>query len=72
MTAEVLGVIADLAKSGQTMLVVTHAMSFARRVATNVHVLVDGLIVESGPPAKVFDSPTHPATRELLTTSTFG
>jgi ABC-type polar amino acid transport system ATPase subunit len=72
MTAEVLGVIADLAKSGQTMLVVTHAMSFARRVATNVHVLVDGLIVESGPPAQVFDSPTHPATRELLTTSTFG
>jgi len=72
MTAEVLGVIADLAKSGQTMLVVTHAMSFARRVATQVHVLVDGLIVESGPPEQVFDSPTHPATRELLTTSTFG
>jgi ABC-type polar amino acid transport system ATPase subunit len=72
MTAEVLGVMADLAKSGQTMLVVTHAMSFARRVATKVHVLVDGLIVESGPPEQVFDSPTHPATRELLTASTFG
>jgi ABC-type polar amino acid transport system ATPase subunit len=72
MTAEVLGVMADLAKSGQTMLVVTHAMSFARRVATNVHVLVDGVIVESGSPEQVFDSPTHPATRELLTSSTFG
>jgi ABC-type polar amino acid transport system ATPase subunit len=72
MTAEVLTVMADLAKSGQTMLVVTHAMSFARRVATNVHVMIDGVIVESGPPAQVFDSPTHPATRELLTTSTFG
>jgi ABC-type histidine transport system ATPase subunit len=72
MTAEVLGVMADLAKSGQTMLVVTHAMSFARRVATNVHVLVDGVIVESGAPEQVFDTPTHPATRELLTSSTFG
>ena len=38
MTAEVLSVISDLAKSGQTMLVVTHAMAFARRVATQVHV----------------------------------
>jgi polar amino acid transport system ATP-binding protein len=66
MTAEVLAVMADLAKSGQTMLVVTHAMSFARRVATKVHVLVDGLVVESGTPAQVFDSPAHPGTRELL------
>jgi ABC-type polar amino acid transport system ATPase subunit len=72
MTAEVLGVIADLAKSGQTMLVVTHAMAFARRVATSVNVMVDGVIVESGSPEQVFDGPTHPATRELLTTSTFG
>jgi ABC-type polar amino acid transport system ATPase subunit len=72
MTAEVLAVMTDLAKSGQTMLVVTHAMSFARRVATTVHVMIDGVIVESGPPAQVFESPTHPATRELLTTSTLG
>ncbi len=67
MTTEVLGVIADLAKSGQTMLVVTHAMTFARRVATSVHVMIDGTIVESGSPEQVFDSPTHSATRELLT-----
>ncbi|HUE17553.1 MAG TPA: amino acid ABC transporter ATP-binding protein [Planctomycetaceae bacterium] len=66
MTAEVLSVISDLAKSGQTMLVVTHAMAFARRVATQVHVLCDGVIVESGEPAQVFDAPCHPATRELL------
>jgi ABC-type polar amino acid transport system ATPase subunit len=72
MTSEVLGVMTDLAKSGQTMLVVTHAMSFARRVATNVHVLVDGVIVESGAPEQVFDCPTNPATRELLSSSTFG
>ncbi len=66
MTGEVLSVISDLAKSGQTMFVVTHAMAFARRVATQVHVLSDGVIVESGEPAQVFDSPSHPATRELL------
>jgi ABC-type polar amino acid transport system ATPase subunit len=66
MTAEVLSVITDLAKSGQTMLVVTHAMAFARKVATEVHVLSDGVIVESGPPSQVFDSPSHPATREFL------
>jgi ABC-type polar amino acid transport system ATPase subunit len=66
MTAEVLSVITDLAKSGQTMLVVTHAMGFARKVATQVHVLSDGVIVESGTPSQVFDSPSHPATREFL------
>jgi ABC-type histidine transport system ATPase subunit len=41
-------------------------MSFARRVATKVHVLVDGIVVESGAPEQVFDSPAHPGTRELL------
>jgi len=66
MTGEVLAVIADLARLGQTMLVVTHAMAFARKVATDVHVLSDGLIVESGAPEKIFDAPRHPATRELL------
>jgi ABC-type polar amino acid transport system ATPase subunit len=66
MSGEVLSVISDLAKTGQTMLVVTHAMAFAKRVATEVHVMCDGLIVESGAPAQVFDAPRHAATRELL------
>jgi ABC-type polar amino acid transport system ATPase subunit len=66
MAGEVLSVISDLAKTGQTMLVVTHAMAFAKKVATEVHVMCDGLIVESGAPAQVFDSPRHAATRELL------
>jgi ABC-type polar amino acid transport system ATPase subunit len=66
MSGEVLSVIADLAKTGQTMLVVTHAMAFAKRVATEVHVMCDGLVVESGPPAQMFAAPRHPATRELL------
>jgi ABC-type polar amino acid transport system ATPase subunit len=68
MTGEVLSVIADLAKSGQTMLVATHAMGFARKVATRVHVLSEGTIVESAPPAQIFDAPTHLATRDLLAT----
>src|SRR5437868_4491977 len=54
MAAEVLGVIADLAKSGQTMLVVTHAMHFARQVAHTVHVMHAGRIAESGPPEQIF------------------
>jgi ABC-type polar amino acid transport system ATPase subunit len=66
MSGEVLSVISDLAKTGQTMLVVTHAMAFARKVATEVHVMCDGLVVESGTPAQVFDAPRHAATRELL------
>jgi polar amino acid transport system ATP-binding protein len=66
MTGEVLAVMADLARQGQTMLVVTHAMEFARRVATDVHVMSEGVIVESGPPSQIFGTPHHAATRELL------
>ncbi|MFN0055176.1 MAG: amino acid ABC transporter ATP-binding protein [Planctomycetales bacterium] len=66
MTAEVLAVMTDLARGGQTMLVVTHAMGFARKVAQEVHVVAGGVIVESGPPDQVLDSPQHPQTRALL------
>jgi len=66
MTGEVLAVMADLAQQGETMLVVTHAMNFARRVANEVHVIANGVIVESGPPARVFEDPQHAETRELL------
>lgn len=55
MAAEVLRVIADLAASGQTMVVVTHDLEFARRVASTVHVMSRGRLVESGPPARVLD-----------------
>jgi polar amino acid transport system ATP-binding protein len=48
------------------MLVVTHAMHFARRVAHTVHVFGAGLIIESGPPAQIFDEPGQEATRTLL------
>jgi polar amino acid transport system ATP-binding protein len=66
MTAEVLAVMADLAAEGQTMIVVTHAMSFARRAAKTVHVFHEGFVAESGPPAQIFEAPQHTATKEFL------
>lgn len=66
MTGEVLAVMTDLAKEGQTMLVVTHAMGFARRVAHEVNVIAEGVIVEKGPPEQIFEAPQHERTRELL------
>jgi ABC-type polar amino acid transport system ATPase subunit len=65
-SGEVLSVIADLAGSGQTMIVVTHAMSFARRVAHTVHVMHDGRIAESGPPEQIFGQPRQEITRSFL------
>jgi ABC-type polar amino acid transport system ATPase subunit len=53
MAAEVMAVISDLARSGQTMLVVTHAVEFAMSAAKVAHVLRQGRVVESGPPAEV-------------------
>jgi ABC-type polar amino acid transport system ATPase subunit len=70
MAGEVLQVIADLAGEGQTMLVVTHAMSFARRVAHTVHVMHEGRIAESGPPEQIFGQPRQEATRAFLTQAT--
>jgi ABC-type polar amino acid transport system ATPase subunit len=69
MTSEVIDVMSDLAASGQTMIVVTHAMSFARSVAHTVHVLHQGQIAESGTPTQIFGSPRHAATIELLSQS---
>ncbi|MCK6459239.1 MAG: amino acid ABC transporter ATP-binding protein [Planctomycetes bacterium] len=66
MAAEVLGVMTDLAKEGQTMIVVTHSMHFARSVAGSVHVFAGGRVVESGPPDRVFSDPRHETTRAFL------
>jgi ABC-type polar amino acid transport system ATPase subunit len=66
MAGEVLGVIADLARSGQTMVVVTHAMAFARQVAHTVHVMDQGRIAESGPPEQLFEKPQQDVTRAFL------
>ena len=65
-TAEVISVMTDLAASGQRMIVVTHAMSFARTVAHQVHILHAGRIAESGPPEQIFEDPREAITREFL------
>ncbi|MGH7864588.1 MAG: amino acid ABC transporter ATP-binding protein [Candidatus Binataceae bacterium] len=66
IAGEVLAVMVDLAKEGQTMIVVTHSMTFASNVATRVHVFADGHDVESGPPEVVFEDPRHVITRAFL------
>jgi ABC-type polar amino acid transport system ATPase subunit len=66
MAGEVLRVIAELAAAGQTMVVVTHAMGFARRVADTVHVMHGGRVVESGPPEQVFEQPASDVARSFL------
>jgi ABC-type polar amino acid transport system ATPase subunit len=67
MAGEVLAVIADLAKQGQTMIVVTHAMGFARKVAHTLHVMHAGRVAESGPPEQLFGQPQTEVTRRFLT-----
>ncbi|AGA29385.1 amino acid ABC transporter ATP-binding protein [Singulisphaera acidiphila] len=66
MTAEVLAVMTDLASDGLTMIVVTHAMQFARQVAHTIHVFGEGRVIESGPPSQIFEDPHQEATRMLL------
>ena len=66
LVGEVLSVVGDLAAAGQTMIVVTHEIAFARRVAHRVIVLVDGRIVETGPAADVLERPRVAATRAFL------
>jgi len=63
---EVLGVMKALADEGMTMVVVTHEMTFARRVADWVAVFDVGRIVEQGPPSQIFDAPTTERTRDFL------
>src|SRR4051794_34947963 len=63
---EVLEVMKRLALEGMTMVVVTHEMTFARRVADWVAVFDVGRIVEQGPPSQIFDAPTTERTRDFL------
>ncbi len=63
---EVLNVMKRLAEEGMTMVVVTHEMSFARRVANWVVVFDHGKVVEQGPPEQIFDAPHAERTRDFL------
>jgi general L-amino acid transport system ATP-binding protein len=66
MIAEVLDVMKELARSGMTMIVVTHEMGFAREVADRVVFMADGQIVEVGTPQHFFDNPTEERTKAFL------
>jgi general L-amino acid transport system ATP-binding protein len=66
MIKEVLDVMVELARSGMTMLVVTHEMGFARSVADRVVFMDQGEIVEEGPPAQFFTNPRSPRTKLFL------
>lgn len=66
LVGEVLAVMKDLARDGMTMVVVTHEMGFAREVADRVLFMDGGVILEQGPPEKIFSSPREERTRAFL------
>lgn len=66
MVGEVLSVMKELAKTGLTMIIVTHEMAFARDVSTRTIFMDSGYVVEDAPPAKLFTNPKNARTREFL------
>ncbi len=66
MVGEVLAVMQDLARSGMTMVIVTHEMGFAREVADRVIFMDGGVIVEDGTPAEVFEYAKEERTKDFL------
>ena len=68
LVGEVLKVIADLAREGRTMILVTHEMKFAREVATHVVFLRNGIVEEEGPPDQLFGAPKTEALRQFIRT----
>ncbi|GAA1189807.1 amino acid ABC transporter ATP-binding protein [Streptomyces hebeiensis] len=66
LVGEVLDVIKDLARSGTTMIVVTHEIGFAREVADTIVFMDEGVVVEQGPPARILDDPRHARTKAFL------
>lgn len=66
LVGEVLKVMEDLAREGMTMIVVTHEMDFARRVADRVVFIAEGRIIEEGKPEKIFTEPAEERTRQFL------
>lgn len=66
MVGEVLDVMKDLARSGMTMVIVTHEMGFAREVASRVLFVDQGVIMERGTPEEVFNNPQNERTKLFL------
>ena len=66
LVGEVLDLVGELKRGGSTIVMATHEMSFARRVADRVVYLKHGRIIESGPPEQIFEAPLRAETREFL------
>jgi len=66
LVGEVLDLVGELKQAGSTILMATHEMGFARRVADRIVFLAGGRIVEAGTPEQIFDAPQQPATRDFL------
>lgn len=66
LVGEVLDVIKELARSGTTLIIVTHEIGFAREVADQVVFMEEGRILEQGTPEQLFNDASHPRTREFL------
>ncbi|MGT2923983.1 amino acid ABC transporter ATP-binding protein [Streptococcus caviae] len=66
MVGDVLNVMKDLAEQGMTMLIVTHEMGFARKVANRVIFTDGGQFLEDGTPEEIFDNPQHPRLKDFL------
>jgi ABC-type polar amino acid transport system ATPase subunit len=66
LVGEVLDLVAELKTGGSTILMATHEMQFARKVADTVVFLKDGVLIEQGTPEQIFDKPQHAETREYL------
>jgi polar amino acid transport system ATP-binding protein len=66
LVAEVLHVIRELALGGMTMVIATHEMGFARDIANRICFLDDGVILEQGPPDRIFTAPQHERTQRFL------
>jgi ABC-type polar amino acid transport system ATPase subunit len=66
LVGEVLHVMAELAREGSTMIVVTHEMAFAREAADRVYFIEEGIFLEGGPPQQVIEAPKDERTRTFL------
>lgn len=66
LVGSVLKVMREMRESGMTMVVVSHEMRFARSAAHRVLFMDEGVILEEGPPEKIFNDPDHPRTKEFL------
>ncbi|MBQ6214944.1 MAG: amino acid ABC transporter ATP-binding protein, partial [Oscillospiraceae bacterium] len=66
MVGEVLAVMKELAKSGMTMVVVTHEMGFAKEVGNRILFISEGKIVEEGTPDQIFNDPQSPRLQDFL------